>query len=139
KDFIDILPTYGSVDYSRGATTSTTINKLKYRGEGDAVLSFPMVWNKELETYTRSPKPTILNEKDLSPENLSKLWEFIIDNVDRLTALNSRYVYVFQFPDGTYKRHSPVVARPVEQSNEALDVVFQSITSVNDDITLEDQ
>lgn len=130
KALLDVKPDYGTVKYSSDASTSTSIGSLRYKTDGDAIISIPDVFNRSERTYERTYEPNVLNKDNLSEEDYGKLQKFLSDNIEKLRSLNKRYFYVFKMPDGEYRSNSAVIARPSEASPEVLAGIMQLIKAV---------
>lgn len=112
---------YGSVRYTKKSQDSTLIKDLKYRGKGDAILSFPMEYNEQTEHYERTKQPVILNESDLSAEQIAETLEHVGANIDKIHSQDVRYIYLMRMPDGNFGNQSVIVARPDDESPANLD------------------
>lgn len=131
RRIMDFKLWYGGVYHTVSEGASTLIKDLKYRTKGDAVLSLPVIWNEQRKAFERG-EVSILNETELSVEDRAKVWEFITQNSDQLKGINSRYVYVFQLPDGSYSKSSPVAARPARVDKAVVDKLFSRIQALGD-------
>jgi hypothetical protein len=131
KKLFDISVWYGRADYSKSESSATKISDLNYSTKGDALISLPMVYNPVSKQFERTMKPTVINEAELSEEDRQKLWNFIANNITQLQNINSRYLYIFQLPDGEYKTISPIAARPIQSDNATLNGLFKRIQDVD--------
>lgn len=118
---------YGSIDYSTKATDSTILKDLKYKGKGSAIISFPMIYNETTDQYERQNFPNILNEKELSVEDIAAVADFFEKNKDLANLQNTRYAYLMKMPDGTFSKQSFIVARPANESQDNVDDFFNDL------------
>lgn len=138
QDLFDILPYYGNAKpHALNDAGSTLLSKLKVRSKGDIILSLPMIYGKDENgnpAFRRTDKPIILGEATHSPEDLIKLQDFLDseknNNLETIRNLNSRYVYINQMPDGTYRSVGIFAARPAKGTPEVIDNLFKTLTTL---------
>lgn len=127
QGLIDIVVNYGGVTYVGSEASATDIKDLKYRGKGSAILSFPMIYNKDSKSYERSTRPEILNKKELSAEQVEDVLNFVKDNLDFILQKNRRYIYLMKLPDNKFYKYSPIAARPGKATDEQLTAILKDL------------
>lgn len=127
REVFDTVISYGSIDYSTKAQDSTLLKDLKYKGKGSAILSFPMIYNEETDQYERQAFPNILNQNELSTEDLAAVSDFFDRNKALMESQNSRYAYLMKMPDGTFSSQSFIVARAANESESNIDEFFSNL------------
>jgi|GEM_PF-3055011 len=133
KALFDIVTSYGGINYSKSESSSTLLKNLTYKGQkGSAILSFPVVYNKENKQYERSTKPTILNKAELSQDEITDIVTYVANNLKNIQSFDRRYLYVMKMPDGTF-RH--LVARPSAADEKVLNEVYNELKNLPTTLT----
>lgn len=127
--FFAISVRYGGFLSADTAADSTLLKNITYDKPGNVVLSIPMIFNKETKQNERAA-PNVIGKEKLSPEQLVKLEAFITQNIDRIKAQNSRYLFIAVLPNGEYGLQSIIAARPIEAGEESLGELIKLIKEV---------
>ena len=141
SSLFDLIPNYGSRSNITAEKAATKVADITHNRAGDVFLSVPSVYNKDLKAFERTDAPTVINGKDLTPEQKKELTDFLVKHGETIKKINSRYIYLKRLPNGKLAAISIIAARASRLGEENLNGVvrvFKDFTEVKgkDDLTI---
>ena len=113
---------YGNAVHTNNPSAAVKLGDVAVKQKGDVVLSFPNVENENGREKTS--RPLILNQSELSQQQIDETHEFISNNLEHLRSQGRRYVYLNRMPDGTFSKIGIFAARPITQDASYLEDTF---------------